>query len=300
MLTSKDITFTAGSHRYHVTDSKPKVYIPSVTTVCGLLDKPFLIQWAANMASEAAVEAVLSHKGKVDDATIEGFIAHGKKAHREVREEGGNVGTVVHNHVKKALVPEWEIPKDEAELDGGLEADMAIMAFDEWYEKNIVRLGKKVLMAEQIAVHPDGLYCGTLDLLLQVPHGASPTGYVLELVDWKTSNQSDSNPSALYPEYLFQIAAYRRLLMLSPEFDALLGDHPFGDAQQVSLGKNGRLVVTPLPSDDLEVYADAFETLCGILTTYRSAQGFIRSANKDLKVRIADAAFEVHAAEVAG
>ena len=290
VLTSKDITFTPGNHRYHVTDSKPRVYLPSVTTVCGLLDKPFLIQWAANVASEAAVRATIAHQGALDDKEFMQLVDIGKKAHREVREEGGNVGTVVHNHVKKVLVPEWEIPEEEAELDGGLEAEMAIGCFDEWYQTNIVEKGAVVLLVEQVVVHPEGKYVGTLDLFIKVPDTNSPTGWVLELVDWKTSNQSESNPLSLYPEYLFQISAYRRLLMLTPEFDKLFGPHPFGGAQQVSLGKNGQLGVTPISIEDLEMYADAFETLAGILGVYRQAQKFIRDTNKAEKERRALAA----------
>lgn len=294
MLTSKDITFVAGSHRYHVTDTKPKQYIPSVTTVCGLLDKPFLIQWAANVASEAAVRATLAYDGPMEEKDVEGLIAIGKAAHREVREEGGNVGTAVHTHVKQVLVPDWTPPEDEV-VDGGIEAEMAIMAFDEWHTANIVEGGKEVLLVEQIAVDPEARYCGTLDLLVSAPDDSSPTGRVIELIDWKTSNQSSSNPSALYPEYLFQIAAYRRMVMVSPEFDHLLGGHPFGGAQQVSLGKNGRLVVTPISGEDLDEYAEAFETLVAILGTYRKAQRWISAQNKDLKARLADEAFEQHA-----
>lgn len=290
MLTSKDITFVPGSHRYHVTDTKPKQYIPSVTTVCGLLDKPFLVQWAANCASEAAVRAMLSHEGAMDEKHIEAIIASAKAAHREVREEGGNVGKVVHNHVKSVLVPGWTPPDDERDLDGGLEAEMAISCFDEWYEKNIVEQGKKVLLVEQVVVHPEGKYVGTLDLCLQSPDDNSPTGSVIEVIDWKTSNQSESNPLSLYPEYFFQIAAYRRLLMLTPEFDHLFGPHPFGGAQQVSLGKNGQLGVTPLDKELLEHCADAFTQLAGILGTYRDVQGVIRRFNKAEKERRALAA----------
>lgn len=286
-LTSADITFTAGNHRYHIKDSKPRIYIPSVTTICGILDKPFLIQWAANVAAQATVEIVLSHEGKVDDAIIEGFINTGRSAHRTIKDEGANVGTAVHTHVRQVLDPNWE-PAEEDLVDGGIEAEMSIMAFDEWYAKHVVEGGKEILLVEQIIVHPDGAYVGTVDVVVKSPDPSSPTGFFIEIIDWKTSNQSDSNPSALYPEYLFQIAAYRRLLMLTKEFDSLLGHHPFGGAQQVSLGKNGQLVVTPIPGEDLDVYADAFEELANILGTYRQAQAFIRAANKIEKQRRID------------
>lgn len=296
VLTSKDITFTAGNHRYHITDSKPKVYLPSVTTVCGLLDKPFLVQWAANCASEAAVRAFMEHEGPLNDEDVEGLIAVGKKAHRDVRDEGANVGTAVHHAIKMKLVPGWTPPEDEV-VDGGIEAEMALIAFEEWYTEHIVEGGKIPLLIERIVVHPDGSYVGTFDLVMQAPDGDSPTGSVLETADWKTSNQSDSNPCALYPEYLFQIAAYRRALMLSPEYDEILGAHPWGKAYVVALGKNGQLAQTPLENDELEQYADAFMHLVAIIGTYRAAQGHIRAFNKAEKARREDADLDAHMKE---
>jgi hypothetical protein len=286
-LTSKDITFTAGNHRYHITDTKPKVYIPSVTTICGLLDKPFLVQWAANCASEAAVAAYMAHEGALDDEHVEAFIATGKAAHRDVRDEGANVGTAVHHAVKMALVPGWVPPEDEL-VDGGIEAEMALMAFEEWHGEHIIARGIEPLLVERIVVHPDGSYVGTFDLVAKAPSEDSPTGFVLETFDWKTSNQSDSNPCALYPEYLFQIAAYRRALMLSPEYDDILGAHPWGQAWVVALGKNGQLSQTPLENEELEAYADAFMHLVEVMPVYRQAQSHIRAFNKAEKARRAD------------
>ncbi len=232
----------------------------------------------------------------MEEEHVEALISFGKAAHREIKEEGANVGTAVHRHVRSTLDPSWE-PAEEDMVDGGIEAEMSIIAFNEWHQEHVVGGGKQVLLTEQLAVHPDGLYVGTLDVCVLTPSDESPTGLAIEIVDWKTSNQSDSNPSALYPEYLFQIAAYRRLLMLSPEFDHLFGQHPFGGAQQVSLGKNGQLVVTPIPADDLDEYADAFEELAKILGTYRKAQAFIRAANNDVKQRWVDDALDEHIKE---
>lgn len=291
-LASDDLVFTEGNHRYHVKDTKPKVYIPSVTTICGILDKPFLIQWAANVASEAAVHTVLSHQGKVDDAAIEGFINKGRAAHREIKEEGGDVGTAVHHHVKSVLEPGWQPSEGEA-VDGGLEAEMAILAFDEWHQEHIVEAGCEVLLVEQMVVHPSGRYCGTFDLLVRKANGR------LRLIDWKTSNQSESNPCALYPEYIFQTAAYVKAVEETSEFRSKGIMQPgefIEDAQVVALGKNGQLAQTILDGEQLTRYGDAFELLADILPVYRQAQGEIRAYNKDEKARRADLAFERQAA----
>lgn len=284
VLTSKDITFTAGNHRYHITDTKPKVYIPSVTTICGLLDKPFLVEWAAREAATAAIGAYAEHEGQIEEETLLDFIEVGRKAHREQRDEGANVGTAVHNAIKERLVPGWSTPAEQ-HVDGGMDADLAMTAFDEWYEEYVLGRGAKALLCEQIVVHPSGKYVGTPDLVLQVPDGNSPTGSFLEINDFKTSNQSDSNPCAVYVEYLFQLAAYRLALMETPEFDGLFGPHPWGGGRMVALGKNGQMVCTPVEAEDLDMFAEAFLHMAEVIATYRHAEKIIRAANKAEKQR---------------
>lgn len=294
-LTSADLVFTEGNHRYHVKDTKPKVYIPSVTTICGILDKPFLVEWAAREAAEAAVDAVLAYDGPMEDDTRDGFVAIGRQRHRDLREEGAATGTMVHHHVKQLLVPGWTPPEgEEVDLDSNLDAALAASAFNEWYYEHIVEAKCEVLLVEQMVVHPTGSYCGTFDLLVRKPNGR------LRLIDWKTSNQSDSNPCALYPEYLLQTGAYVRAVEDTHEFreKGVMEKGEFiEDAQVVALGKNGQLAQTLLDSTSLDIYADTFLKLTEVLPNYRKAQGDIRAFNKIEKQRRADLAFEEHAAE---
>lgn len=283
ILTSSDLDFNPNSHRYKIKDTKPAQYIPSVTTIGGLLNKPFLVEWAARVSTEATVAAILGHEGKIDDAQVEAFVSEGRKAHRDQREEGANVGTAVHQQIKMRLVPGWSPPEDEI-VDGGIEAEMAMSCFEEWHQKHVVEDGWEVVLVEQIVVHPNGKYCGTFDLLLAKDEGDRRR---YRLVDWKTSNQSDSNPSAIYPEYFFQIAAYVEAVQATPEFDHLFAnDEMIEDAVQVSLGKNGRLVETVIEKQDLDTYAEAFMALADILPIYRGMEKTIRALNKAEKEKI--------------
>lgn len=287
-LTSEDLVFTEGNHRYHVKDTKPKVYIPSVTTICGILDKPFLVEWAGREAATAAVDAVLMHEGKLTDGDVASFVAAGRQKPRDLRNEGAETGTAVHHHIKQLLVPGWHPPYEKDE-DGediipevGLDAQLAIMAYDEWHQEHIVEGGCEVLLVEQMVVHPSGRYCGTFDLLVRKANGR------LRLIDWKTSNQSDDNPCALYPEYLFQTAAYVKAVEDTHEFRSKGIMQPgefIEDAQVVALGKNGQLAQTVLDGEQLTRYGDAFELLAAVLPIYRTAQADIRAYNKAEKAR---------------
>ena len=282
VLTSKDITFTAGNHRYHITDTKPKVYIPSVTTICGLLDKPFLVEWAAREAATEAALAVAS-ADKLDETTIAACVAVGRQKHRDLRTQGANVGTAVHHRIKMLLVPGWEPAEGERiELEGAfqMEADLAFDAFVDWWQDAQLD-GWEVVYCERIVVHPLGGYVGTFDLLLRNRN----TGEY-RLVDFKTSNQSEDNPLALYPEYLLQTAAYRQAILHSPEYevDALPA------ATILALGKQGQLGVTTIDAPDLERYADTFNLLAAVIDDYRYAQRQIRALNKVEKARRAEEA----------
>lgn len=284
MLTSKDLIFTAGNHRYHIKDTKPKRYIPSVTTICGLLDKPFLVEWAARESAQAAVEAAIHHDGGIDDETIDKFVAIGRQKHRDLRDSGAATGTIVHDYIKSLLDPVADPAIEPVDIDGidDMDALLAITAFGEWYDQHIIEGGCKVLMVEQMVVHPNGTYCGTFDLLLRKPNG------MLRLVDWKTSNQSSSNPCALYPEYLLQIAAYVAAVEASPEFrsSGVLGAHDLiEDAQVIALGKNGQLAQTTIDGEQIIRYYDAFKLLVETLPIYRSVQRDIRGFNKEEKLR---------------
>ena len=269
MITSTDIEFNENSHRYKIKDSKPAQYIPSVTTITGLLNKPYLVEWAAREAATAAAYAV-AERDQLNDQAITACIDAGRKAPRDLRDHGASVGTMVHRRIKSALT-DW-INSDLS--DESIEADLAMNAFHEWYSTHVLDVDAEPMLVERIVVHPSGLYCGTFDLLIK---NANNT---MTLVDFKTSNQSESNPLAIYPEYFFQVAAYRKAILDSPEFiiDNIV------DAQLVALGKNGHLGVTVLDADVLDEYADAFMSMARVHPVYNEAKRRINKLNKQEKM----------------
>lgn len=277
--TSKDLDFNPRTHRYAIKDTKPKQYIPSVTTIGGLLNKPFLVEWSARIAAEATAQAIAEHDGFIDDQEHGRFIAVGRAAHREAREHGASVGTYVHQQIKMVLSPGWEPDVDEA-VEPTIEGEMAMDCFREWWAS--MEDDWEPLLVEQMVVHPNGKYCGTFDLLLK-ERGGDASAPKMRLIDWKTSNQSGSNPCAVYPEYLFQIAAYVEAVEASPEFPDIQNIY---DAAQISLGKNGRLVETVIDKADLLVYVDAFHKLADIFPVYREMERTIRAFNKAEKKKI--------------
>lgn len=283
MITSAQIEFNERSHRYAIANTKPKEYITSVTTIAGLLNKPYLVEWAAREAAIATADA-LAAQPTFTDETVQASINAGRSKPRQLRETGAGVGSAVHQQVKKLLVPGWQPQQDKlAELDDNarMDADMALEAFAEWHEQTIINDKAEVVYCERIVVHPSALYVGTFDLVLRYPDGA------LRVVDFKTSNQSESNPLAIYPEYFFQISAYRKALQESIEYADT--DGYWSDAQLVALGKNGQLGVTTLGVDDCDEYAAAFMNVARMFSVYRKAQRQINALNKKENERRSEA-----------
>lgn len=269
MLTSNDLEFNPKNHRYKIKDTKPAQYIPSVTTICGMLNKPYLVEWAAREAATAAAYAV-AEQDNLNDQILTACIENGRKSHRELREHGASVGSMVHDRIKSRLT-DWIDPNLG---EPSIEADLAMEAFHQWYTEHVYEVHGEPLHVERIVVHPSGLYCGTFDLLIRNDDGT------MTLVDFKTSNQSESNPLAIYPEYFFQVAAYRKAIIDSPEFDV----DEIASAQLVALGKDGQLGVTVLDADALDPYTDAFLSMADVYPVYNEAKRRINALNKTEKM----------------
>ena len=96
----KPLTFNPKSHRYTL-DGQP---IPSVTTILGRLNKPALIQWAANCAVDRIkAEAVTPYNDQMVRVVSDGVLEAARTAHATIRDAAGDVGTYVHAYARAAL-----------------------------------------------------------------------------------------------------------------------------------------------------------------------------------------------------
>jgi hypothetical protein len=164
---------------------------PAVSTILAELNKPALVQWAANMGADRAIAMMEERAG--DDAgalvyrsefdTLRGAIAN---AHLELKDEAANVGTAVHEWITDniANILDIRLPEDPA-------LRPACEAFVEWWRES----GFVVAGAELIVVDVKERYAGRFDLLVR--DGQSR----LWVLDIKTSN-------SIYVEHVLQCSAY--------------------------------------------------------------------------------------------
>lgn len=167
-------------------ESKDGKKYTRVTTVCGCLDKPALVMWAANSAIDY-VHEVWSN-GKLNEQELQ--IA--KSAWRKQSSKGLNIGKDVHNlieqHIKDGL--------DISMLPGNPAPEVvrAIKAFLEFEEEHIAYW----LMSECCVWSDKMETAGTLDALAVMK---KPYKGAVYIIDFKTS-------SGIFDEAYFQVGGY--------------------------------------------------------------------------------------------
>lgn len=156
--------------------------VPGVTTIISNgLPKPALINWAANVTADYAVD-------HWDELSTEGpakRLALLKKARYDDRDQAANRGTQVHGLAEKLIQgEEVEVPDP---LAGHVESYMRFL--DDWNPQHV--------LVEGVVFNRRQRYAGTLDLVADIP------GLGRGLWDVKT------NRSGPFGEVALQLAAYR-------------------------------------------------------------------------------------------
>jgi hypothetical protein len=177
-----NFTFDKEKHAYKLDGKR----LTGVTTILGVINKPALIQWAANQA----IDFVQKH-----GETKQGFTTIAKddlqtarKAHAMKRDKAADKGTAVHEAIEQ-IVLDWI--KDHNGTPQALEVpDRRVQTFIEWAINNDI-----TFKASEVKVYSEKhWYAGTFDLLYE-RDGRTYIG------DIKTSNY-------IYWTHLLQMAGY--------------------------------------------------------------------------------------------
>jgi hypothetical protein len=179
----KGLKFYEASHRYKLDGE----WVPGVTTILGVLDKPAIPKWAAG---EVAAY-VADHPDGVE--TLRGLgrgpmIQALKGIPWEKRDQAGARGNVLHDYAEQLLNgEEVEIEDEHVPV---MEAALAFM--EEW------RI--EPLLVEASVASREHRWAGTLDLIARYRDPRS--GAIgIGIFDWKSGK-------AMYPEYAWQFNAY--------------------------------------------------------------------------------------------
>lgn len=192
---AKVSTITRGGSRFYV-DPTTHAKVPGVTSVVGMLPKPFLTFWAAKMTAEAAVDNLDAVRG-IAERDRDGAIDYLKGSHRRYTKARADVGSAAHDVFERIM---------NGEHVGRVHPD--IQAHVRHFSEFMTAVNPELVSAENVAWSDEHVYAGSYDAILRVwlDESGRPTpdrsGQPhLVMVDYKTSKST-------YPDVALQLAAY--------------------------------------------------------------------------------------------
>lgn len=179
--------------------------LTGVTTILGVLAKPMLIQWSANMAVDYIKNNAKNVEFGIGKIQWEELLVEAKTAHRRKKEEAGAKGTSVHSEVENLVA--GLISTNKGVLKGDESStNPQVQHFIDWAVKNKV----KFLESEKQLYSKELFLGGIVDLVLEID-GEVWVG------DIKTG-------SGIYPEHMAQCAGYE-LMIQEMGFDRPIKGH---------------------------------------------------------------------------
>ncbi|MFJ9616697.1 hypothetical protein [Streptomyces noursei] len=189
-------TVQRGGSRFYVHPERPEIKVPGVTSVVGMLPKPFLMYWAAKMTAELAVDS-LPFVAQMAERDRQGAIDYLKGAARRYTRIRAEIGSQAHDLFERMI---------RGEAVGRVHPDL------EPYRRNfaefLAAVNPELVGAEDVAWSDTHEYAGSFDAMLRVwlddknrPMPDRSGTPVLLIADWKTSKD-------IHAEVALQMAAY--------------------------------------------------------------------------------------------
>lgn len=232
------LEFSPSGHRYKVFHKGVEKFgTLGVTTVIGILDKPALLQWAANLTNQYWVDGIT---GQVPDELL---IARLKKeaplAWRVKRDTAGDLGTIIHSWIEQYIQSRIDGTKGpDAPINPIVQS--SVLKFMKWEQKEKITF----VATEQKVYSLKHNVAGIVDFIYRTKEGKLGVG------DVKTSN-------GIYTTMSIQVSAYQ--YMLEEENPAVKYD----ERTIVRVGKtDGEVEVKNV--DNYKDYATAF-LACALL-----------------------------------
>lgn len=193
-MTAQGLVFYPASHRYKLDGQ----WVPGVTTIIGVLDKPGLRKWAAS----SVAEYVADHRELVEhlyDAGRASMVGALKETPWQKRDDAAARGTKLHDYAERiARGEEVDVPDELVPV-----VENALKFMDDWEIQPV--------LLEQVVGSREHKFAGKLDLVADSYRGRG-------IFDWKSGK-------AIYPGACFQLNAYGHA-----EFHGENGDeHPMAD-----------------------------------------------------------------------
>jgi hypothetical protein len=236
------IDFIEGTHRYKVIEPlQYSGYKPGVTSVLKVLNKPALMQYAANKAVETFHEAFYTtpNDDGWTEAEFKDLCSKAKYAHLTYRDARAEIGKKVHAWIEAHI----------AGVDEEIEEEMtpSIEAFLDWESK----VKPTYIFSEKILYSKQHDYCGAMDC------GAIIDG-VRTIIDFKTG-EPDKEYNASKKQYTGKFRGYNEHFIQQGAYSIPLDEEMDWKAEQLQtiyLPATGGVQVFTSP--DVDFFAETF------------------------------------------
>lgn len=180
--------------RFYFDEAAPQIKYPGVTSICGMLPKPFLQRWNGNMAADYAVENIdiLPRMVERDPANAKKAIAGAAYRYTQAR---SRIGSDAHDLFERII---------RGERIGRVHPDME--PYRRHFEEFLDAVQPELVRAEDVAWSDTHRYAGSFDAILRLrldedgrPDAAGDPASIM--VDWKTGKST-------YPDVALQMSAY--------------------------------------------------------------------------------------------
>jgi hypothetical protein len=181
--------------RFYFDTDNPAVKLPGVTSIVGMLPKPFLTFWAAKMAAELAVDSIEFIQQMVDRGGRAGAVQYVSGASRRYTKERSDIGSEAHDLFERMI---------RGERVGYVSRDMD--PYKRHFGEFLDAVQPELVRAEDVAWSDTHQYAGSFDGILRIrldeDGKPDPAGEpALVVADWKTGKNT-------YPDVALQMSAY--------------------------------------------------------------------------------------------
>jgi hypothetical protein len=187
-------TIQRSGSRFYFNEAFPDIKYPGVTSVVGMLPKPFLAFWQAKMVAELAVDS-LPFIEQMAERDRDGAVQYLKGAANRYTKTRASVGSQAHDLFERMI---------RGQYIGRVHPDM--VPYQRHFGAFLDGVQPELVRAEDVAWSDEHQYAGSFDGILRLRLDENgkpdPTGEpALVMADWKTSKST-------YPDVALQMSAY--------------------------------------------------------------------------------------------
>lgn len=262
----EDGTGRAYKHPFRTTGEAGKFLTsPSVTTILNLVDKPALIQWAADRTLDWALDNVSLLFVKDKEAATR----WGRYRWADARDERAEVGTGIHETIESIHTGGWHYPALDDEQTRIMEQ------WEQLNERYIITPHKSEFTIWGGLTGENEDYAGTADGLWDITDTKTGESYENLVIDLKTSKN-------MWPEHWLQLSALRHA-------NVVMVKNEDGTWKEEALPAGDGTAIIHLREDKYAVHIETDEELLGLqyeqFMSYRRVWHYKKAVEEFTKAR---------------